>query len=193
MPSLTNYVTVPEVLARRMAQVGLVDALDGARLQSILQPGQRLVSVEGDLWRWDGFRAGAEDAPSAAALRLQQLNRLEELKQDLVEATARAEGASQAHEVLKTRLADLTRGRSGSARRAARGRRADDRGQPRAEPGRGRPEHRRGQAGIAAPGGGPARGRGPARARADLAEAERAVAELGDLDAARARRSRTSR
>ena len=46
------------------------------RLQAALRPGQRLVSVEGDLWRWDGFRAGAEDAPSAAALRLQQLNRL---------------------------------------------------------------------------------------------------------------------
>ncbi len=54
---------------------------EGARLQPLLKPGQRLVSVEGDLWRWDGFRAWAEDAPSAAALRLQQLNRLEALKQ----------------------------------------------------------------------------------------------------------------
>ena len=118
---LANVVTVPEVLNRRIAQVGLIDALDGPRLQSELKPGQRLVSVEGDLWRWDGFRAGAEDAPSAAALRLQQLNRLQELKQDLVEASARADGAAQAHDLLKTRLADLTEADRAArdARRAA--------------------------------------------------------------------------
>ena len=96
------------MLVRRMGQVGLVDRKDGARLQADLLPGQRLVSVEGDLWRWDGFRARAEDAPSAAALRLQQLNRLQELKQDLEEATARADGAAQAHEHLKVRLAATT-------------------------------------------------------------------------------------
>jgi len=83
---LTKFVSVPLVLERRMGQVGLVDAADGARLQKDLSPGQRLVSVDGDLWRWDGFRAAAEDAPSAAALRLQQLNRLEELKKDLNDA-----------------------------------------------------------------------------------------------------------
>ena len=27
---------------------------DGERLQRLLRPGQRLVSVEGQLWRWDG-------------------------------------------------------------------------------------------------------------------------------------------
>ena len=106
--ALTNYVTVPDVLVRRMGQVGLVDAADGPRLQADLLPGQRLVSIAGDLWRWDGFRAGAEDAPSAAALRLQQLNRLVELKRDLEEVAATAQGATQAHEALKQRLADLT-------------------------------------------------------------------------------------
>jgi len=106
--ALTNYVSVPDVLVRRMGQVGLVDAADGARLQADLLPGQRLVSIAGDLWRWDGFRAGAEDAPSAAALRLQQLNRLVELKRDLEEVAATAQGASQAHEALQKRLGDLT-------------------------------------------------------------------------------------
>ncbi|MFV2033951.1 MAG: chromosome segregation protein SMC, partial [Halocynthiibacter sp.] len=106
---LSNHVSVPEVLARRMAQVGLVDASDGARLQEVLKPGQRLVSVAGDLWRWDGFRAGAEDAPSAAALRLQQLNRLVELRRDLEETGARADGAAQAHELLTRELTELTR------------------------------------------------------------------------------------
>ncbi|MFD0978763.1 chromosome segregation protein SMC [Tropicimonas aquimaris] len=106
--SLAGRMEVPGVLGRRMAQVGVVAAEDGPRLQAALKPGQRLVSLEGDLWRWDGFRAGAEDAPSAAALRLQQLNRLVELKRDLEEAAARAAGATQAHEVLHQRLKDLT-------------------------------------------------------------------------------------
>ena len=64
-------------------------ASTGPALQAALRPGQRLVSPEGDLWRWDGFRAAAEDAPSAAALRLQQLNRL-------VAAEARSGGGRRA-------------------------------------------------------------------------------------------------
>ena len=105
---LSAHVSVPDVLARRMSQIGLVDADDGPRLQAALKPGQRLVSPEGDLWRWDGYRAWAEDAPSAAALRLQQLNRLEELKQHSERATARADAARQAHDALSQKLADLT-------------------------------------------------------------------------------------
>ncbi|MDW4550230.1 chromosome segregation protein SMC [Defluviimonas sp. D31] len=119
--ALSNHVTVPEVLARRIGQIGLVDKADGARLQPLLKPGQRLVSVEGDLWRWDGFRAGAEDAPTAAALRLQQLNRLTDLKRDLEEANGRAEGARRAHDLLIRRLADATEAdrRARDARREA--------------------------------------------------------------------------
>jgi chromosome segregation protein len=118
---LAEVMAVPDVLARRIAQVGLVDAAEGPQLQSRLQPGQRLVSREGDLWRWDGYRAAAEDAPSAAALRLQQMNRLQELKQDLEEAVARAAGAAQAHEHLKTRLTETTAADAAAreARRAA--------------------------------------------------------------------------
>ena len=106
--SLVNHVSVPDALVRRMSQIGLVDVDEGPALQPLLKPGQRLVSMEGDLWRWDGYRAWAEDAPSAAALRLQQLNRLEELKQELSRASAKADGAMQAHEVLSQRLRDLT-------------------------------------------------------------------------------------
>ena len=101
---LTAHVSVPDVLNRRMSQIGLVDADDGTRLQPLLLPGQRLVSPEGDLWRWDGFRAWAEDAPSAAALRLQQINRLEVLKQGLEQTNQRAEAARDAHETLQKLL-----------------------------------------------------------------------------------------
>lgn len=119
---LAGHVAVPAVLARRIAQIGLVhDAREGARLQPLLAPGQRLVSLAGDLWRWDGFRAGAEDAPTAAALRLRQLNRLVELKRDLEEVAARAEGARQAHEALSRQLAEAgaADARAREARRAA--------------------------------------------------------------------------
>jgi chromosome segregation protein len=120
--SLAEHVTAPPVLARRLAQIGLVEDHEaGAGLQAALLPGQRLVTREGDLWRWDGFRARAEDAPSAAALRLQQLNRLEDLKQQVAHATARAEGATAAHEALRRRLSELTEAdrQAREARRAA--------------------------------------------------------------------------
>ncbi len=127
VPSLSGHVTVSEVLVRRIGQVGLVDAKDGARLQSELMPGQRLVSLDGDLWRWDGFRSGAADAPSAAALRLEQLNRLVELKRDLEDLTAQAAGMRQAHDALTDRLAELSAADKAAreARRAADARVAD--------------------------------------------------------------------
>ena len=107
--ALTQHVSVPDVLGRRMGQIGLVDADDGNRLQPLLKPGQRLVSTEGDVWRWDGYRAWAEDAPSSAALRLQQLNRLEELKQLLERSTVRMGATQKAHESLNDLLAEQSR------------------------------------------------------------------------------------
>ncbi|MEL6168359.1 MAG: chromosome segregation protein SMC [Pseudomonadota bacterium] len=102
---LSEVVNGPDVLSRRLSQIGVVAAADGPRLQRDLRPGQRLVSEDGDLWRWDGFRAGAADAPSAAALRLEQQNRLEELRRMLGDLTARAEEATAAHDTLVERLA----------------------------------------------------------------------------------------
>jgi len=183
--ALTNYVSVPEVLVRRMSQVGLVDASEGARLQADLLPGQRLVSSEGDLWRWDGFRAAAEDAPSAAALRLQQLNRLVELKRDLEERNAEAMGASQAHDALTKRLADLT-----EADQAARQARRDadklvadtNRAASRAEADRDLSQGKLEALGLAL-----ARYADEAMAaRKALTEAEAGQKDLGDLDTARA-------
>ena len=57
----------PPALLRRLKQIGIVDRADGQRLRTLLQPGQRLVSAHGDLWRWDGFTTAAE-APSAAVV-----------------------------------------------------------------------------------------------------------------------------
>lgn len=102
--ALACHVSANEVLKRRLAQIGLVDAAEGARIQPLLGPGQRLVSREGDLWRWDGYRTRAEDAPSAAALRLEQINRLSELKEDLVLSSTGREVACLNHDVATERL-----------------------------------------------------------------------------------------
>ena len=183
--SLATHVGAPAVLARRLAQIGLVDANDGARLQALLQPGQRLVSREGDLWRWDGFRAGAEDAPSAAALRLRQLNHLVQLKRDLEDVAARADGATQAHDALQARLADLARAdqMARNARRAADQRVTEaNRLAARAEAERSIAAGRLESARLAV-----ARHADDAMsARARLAEAEASVQGLGQIDNARA-------
>ncbi|WP_111406173.1 chromosome segregation SMC family protein, partial [Meridianimarinicoccus zhengii] len=119
---LAAHVDGPDVLVRRLGQVGLVDPAQAAALQVRLLPGQRLVSRAGDLWRWDGFRAAAEDAPSAAALRLEQINRLAELEAAHDAAAARAEAAAERHADLAAALATAT-----EADRAARAeRRAAD-------------------------------------------------------------------
>ncbi len=182
---LTGHMQVPDVLARRMAEVGLVDAADGPRLQPALKPGQRLVSIEGDLWRWDGYRAGAEDAPTAAALRLQQLNRLAELQRDLDTIEARAAAARDTHETLTRQLADLTA--ADKAARQAR-RDADDavteasRAQSRAESDRSLAGTRMDAAELAVA----RHDEEAAGARARLQEAQAQVDNLPDLAHARA-------
>ena len=108
--ALSQHVSVPDVLGRRMGQIGLVDADDGNPLAALVgNLDSGWFSTEGDVWRWDGFRAWAEDAPSSAALRLQQLNRLEELKQLLERATVRMGAAQKAHESLNDLLAEQSR------------------------------------------------------------------------------------
>ena len=182
---LTHHVSVPDVLVRRMSQIGLVDSDDAQRLQPLLKPGQRLVSPEGDLWRWDGFRAWAEDAPSAAALRLQQLNRLEELKQSLEQASNRADGARGAHETLTARLAELS-----EADRAAREARREadhmvaDAGRALS---RSEADHNLAEGRLASLGLAVKRHEEEAMgARTRVREAKRALADLGDLDVERA-------
>ncbi|KUP91879.1 chromosome segregation SMC family protein [Tritonibacter horizontis] len=124
---LAKYVDGPQALWRRISQIAVVEPDQAADLQTDLKPGQRLVTLEGDLWRWDGYRSWAEDAPSAAAMRLEQMNRLEALKQDMAHASARAEGAQAAHENLKRKLEEVTRADQNArqARRAADQRVAD--------------------------------------------------------------------
>ncbi|MCB1386397.1 MAG: chromosome segregation protein SMC [Nitratireductor sp.] len=99
---LAEVVTAPAELARRLSQIGIVDRGEGKARQAELKPGQRLVSVEGDLWRWDGFEADSE-APTAAAQRLAQKNRLAELDSEAIEATRALRAAEGLFEQAKQR------------------------------------------------------------------------------------------
>ena len=97
--ALAKYVEAPALLNRRLWQIGIVDdEATGNFLAKNLKVGQRLVSRDGALWRWDGYRilAGAE---LPAAVRLRQRNRLEELRGELEEADAVVEAASERAEI----------------------------------------------------------------------------------------------
>ncbi len=85
---LARFVTAPAAMARRLSQVGVVAAGDGSRLWGALAQGQRLVSREGALWRWDGF-AVAPEAETPAAVRLRQNNRLTALRREIKKSEAR--------------------------------------------------------------------------------------------------------
>ncbi|MEM0900530.1 MAG: chromosome segregation protein SMC [Pseudomonadota bacterium] len=83
--SLADYVDGAGALERRLRQIGIVvDVATGDRLSTGLKVGQRLVTRDGHLWRWDGLRVAA-DAPTAAAQRLAQKNRLAELDSEIAE------------------------------------------------------------------------------------------------------------
>ncbi|MBV8592759.1 MAG: chromosome segregation protein SMC, partial [Caulobacteraceae bacterium] len=92
--ALDRQVTASPALAARLAWIGLAPRDLGDSLQAGLPPGARLVSREGDLWRWDGLvrRAGA---PTYAEVRLRQKARAEALSAEIAELAPRAETAAR--------------------------------------------------------------------------------------------------
>ncbi len=92
---LSAHVESPPELDRRLKQTGIVASrAEGLRLQPQLKPGQRLITRDGHLWRWDGFTAAAEGV-TPAAQRLAERNRLSSI--GLEEAEARTAAAANAH------------------------------------------------------------------------------------------------
>ncbi|MQX36796.1 chromosome segregation protein SMC [Roseospira navarrensis] len=118
---LADHVRAPPALARALAAVGVVrDRETGDALRHDLGPGQRLVSADGDLWRWDGLtaRAGAGAGAAAgaqAAARLRTRNRLAELSEALAAAEARVADAETAVQAARDGLTQAE-----TAERAAR-------------------------------------------------------------------------
>jgi chromosome segregation protein len=94
---LADHVQAPAELSRRLAQIGVVAKERGADLVSQLKTGQRLVSLEGDVWRWDGFVAAAH-APTGAARRLAERARLVDIENELEQAKLDAAAKRQALE-----------------------------------------------------------------------------------------------
>jgi len=92
MEALADHVTAPPELLRRLRQVVVADADDGQKLAV----GQRLVTREGRLRRWDGFVA--ESAGAAAAERLLRANRLSALAAELTALAAATDDAASARD-----------------------------------------------------------------------------------------------
>ena len=182
---LSDHVNAPPVLARRLSQIGLVEPAVAVRLQADLKPGQRLVSKDGRLWRWDGFRAGAGEIHSAAALRMEQLNRLKHLEGELEAANARAKISSQAYDEVHSELDALVE-RASKARetRLAADRTLTEAGRmaSQCEASMDIAESRCEAAELAIS----RHGDEAAAAREHLAQAEKALAQLGDIQKLRA-------
>ena len=115
---LASLIAAPDALVRTLAQAFVVEAADGSAIQRWLLPGQIAVSREGDAWRWDGpiTRAGA---PTPAAARLQQRNRLAVVRSEAASAskhTADAQAsAGEAEGAVEAKLADEAQATAGLA------------------------------------------------------------------------------
>ncbi len=117
---LSSVVSGPAALARRLGQVGVVEPATAARLQDTLQQGQRLVSKDGGLWRWDGF-VRLPDAAGPGAARLRQRARLRELEEECrqQDALLSTRGAELAEADAAVRVAAAAVEEAESALRAA--------------------------------------------------------------------------
>jgi chromosome segregation protein len=113
--SLFDHVEAPAALWPRLKAIGVVEAADLDRLAASLKPGQRIVTKDGALRRWDGFASEA-GAPSAAAVRLETRNRLADLTPQLDAARRGAERsqtlAEESHQARLSAEAELNDARS---------------------------------------------------------------------------------
>ena len=108
---LSAHVTAP-LLARRLAQILVVEHDDGTPLEV----GQRLVTLDGTLRRWDGLRSRAGSG-AAAAERLARTNRLRTLREGRPALVERREIADAALTMADTGIANA-RATLSAARRA---------------------------------------------------------------------------
>lgn len=99
---LAEFVTAPAALARRLAQVAVVDADDGQSLYV----GQRLVTTDGVMRRWDGFVARGDGA--TATERLQRQNRLDALAAQRPQVELGVQELRDRRDAAAARAAELT-------------------------------------------------------------------------------------
>tara|TARA_R110000782_G_scaffold78276_3_gene154973 strand:- start:17625 stop:21083 length:3459 start_codon:yes stop_codon:yes gene_type:complete len=129
--ALSALVAAPAALARRLAQIAVAQSDTGQPLAV----GQRLVTRDGHLRRWDGFvaRGGDEAAGAATAQRLIRANRLEAIETQLPDARAEVEttqaalaAAAQAAQAAETAISALRAELSTADRDSAAAMRARD-------------------------------------------------------------------
>lgn len=105
---LSQWVQAPGALARRLSQIGVVDSVDVAKsLMGQLKAGQRLVTRDGAMCRWDGFIASA-GAPTAAARRLEQRNRLRDVESQVYAADQARKSAEAKFEEIRAHQEQCT-------------------------------------------------------------------------------------
>jgi len=101
---LADHLDLPPALTAALSGVGVVeDAAAAEAAQKTLAPGQAITTIDGGLWRWDGYvqPLGAE---TSAAMRLKQEARLRELTAEFAAAEHEAETALEASTSSKTTL-----------------------------------------------------------------------------------------
>jgi|TARA_R100000501_G_scaffold17783_1_gene33811 chromosome segregation protein len=103
---LAKHVDAPEQLARRLAQIGVIDEAPAPAIVAQLAAGQSLVMRDGRLWRWDGLVAAPDDSDDTAGL-LARRNRLKVLEQALPGAEQTEVDATAKVEALRADLAEM--------------------------------------------------------------------------------------
>ena len=110
-PPLSDHVDAPAELARRLAQIAVVDIDEGTPLAV----GQRVVTRSGRLRRWDGFIS--ENTGAAEAERLVRRSRSIEIESELPNVRAAADAARTSVDVRRAAL-DAAVGALSQAREA---------------------------------------------------------------------------
>ena len=108
---LAGFVTAPAALARRLAQVAVAET-DGGQPLAV---GQRLVTTDGVMRRWDGFVARGDGA--TATERLQRQNRLDALTAQRPQVELGVQELRDRRDAAAAKAAELTEG-AASARKA---------------------------------------------------------------------------
>ena len=101
----SNLIKAPENMKKKLDFVGLIeDKSNVLNLQTNLLPGQILVSLEGEVWRWDGYVSkGKQNSSTKAVLEQLKNRRLKQLSKEEKQWMDISSKAQQRIEELKER------------------------------------------------------------------------------------------
>ena len=99
---IKKYISGPREIDLLINHVGLVKKENGEDLQKQLHPGQILVSIEGDIWRWDGYTSRAKE--DEVGNKIYAKNRLGIIDINLLEGKKIFDHTSKEHNNVKIQL-----------------------------------------------------------------------------------------